>query len=86
MKLKVDIKSRMKNPWFWAGILSVICVAIGANPESFTTWQSVWEQAVHIASNPFLLITVVLAVLGQFVDPSTPGFCDHTKEVDSQND
>ena len=54
MKLKVDIKSRMKNPWFWAGILSVICVAIGAIPESFTSWQSVWEQAVHIVSNPFL--------------------------------
>ena len=86
MKLKVDIKSRIKNPWFWAGILSVICVAIGANPESFTTWQFVWKQAVHIVSNPFLLITVTLAVLGQFVDPSTPGLSDQDKEVDSQND
>ena len=85
MKLKVDIKSRIKNPWFWAGVLSVICVAIGANPESFTTWQSVWEQAVHIVSNPFLLITVILAVLGQFVDTSTPGLCDQKKEVNSKN-
>lgn len=86
MKWKVDIKARMKNPWFWAGVLSVVCVAVGANPESFTTWHSVWKQAVHVVSNPFLLITVTLAVLGQFVDPSTSGFCDHTKEVDSQND
>lgn len=83
MKLKVDIKARMKNPWFWAGILSVICVAIGANPESFTTWHSIWEQIVRIASNPFLLVTVVLAVLGQFVDTSTPGLSDQKKEVDS---
>lgn len=76
MKLKIDIKARMKNPWFWAGILSVICVAVGANPESFTTWQAVWDQIINIVSNPFMLIVVILAVLGEFVDPSTPGIGD----------
>lgn len=83
MKWKVDIKARVKNPWFWAGVLSVACVAVGANPESFTTWSAVWGQMVHIASNPFLLVTVTLAILGQFVDTSTAGFGDRDEEEDS---
>jgi uncharacterized membrane protein len=30
--MKVNIPVRMKNPWFWVGIVSVAITAIGVDP------------------------------------------------------
>lgn len=74
--MKVNIPVRMKNPWFWVGIVSVAITAIGVDPMSFTSWPAVWEGIKNVCSNPMQLVTMFLAVLSVFIDPTTAGVTD----------
>lgn len=67
---------RFKNPYFWVGLLGVIFTAMGVDATTLTTWQSVIDAFKGLLCNPFLLVTVAMAVLGVFVDPSTGGLKD----------
>lgn len=72
----MDLKTRIKNPWFWAGIIGVILTAIGADPQAFTSWGVVWESVKAVVSNPYMLVTAFFAVVGVFVEPTTSGLKD----------
>ena len=74
--MKVNIPVRMKNPWFWVGIVSVAITAIGVDPQTFTSWAAVWNGIVSVLSNPVQLVTMCLAILSVFVDPTTAGITD----------
>ena len=74
--MKVNISVRMKNPWFWVGIVSVAITAIGVDPQTFTSWAAVWDGIVSVLSNPVQLVTMCLAVLAVFIDPTTAGVTD----------
>lgn len=74
--MKINIPVRMKNPWFWVGVVSVAITAIGVDPQSFTSWAAVWEGIVSVLSNPVQLVTMCLAVLAVFIDPTTAGVTD----------
>ena len=56
--MKVNIPVRMKNPWFWVGIVSVAITAIGVDPQTFTSWAAVWEGIKSVLSNPVQLCTM----------------------------
>lgn len=71
-----SLKVRMKNPWFWVGLLGVIGTAMQISPETLTSWGVLFENIKNLFSNPFMLGCVVLAVLGVFVSPDTPGLKD----------
>ena len=62
----MKISERLKNPWFWVGLGGVILTAMGVNPEMFTSWGAVKEQVLALVGNPFMLVSVLLAVLGVF--------------------
>lgn len=79
--MKINIPVRFKNPWFWVGLCGTILTAMGVSPEMFTSWGSVWEAVVNLFSNPFMLVSVVLAVLGVFVDPTTSGISDSKRAM-----
>lgn len=74
--MKVNIPVRMKNPWFWVGVVSVAITAIGVDPQTFTSWAAVWEGIKAVLGNPVQLVTVCLAILSVFVDPTTAGITD----------
>lgn len=74
--MKVNIPVRMKNPWFWVGIVSVAITAIGVDPQTFTSWAAVWDGIKAVAQNPVQLVTMILAVLSVFIDPTTAGITD----------
>ena len=76
MKIRLNIPVRMKNPWFWVGLMGVVLTAMGVNPEMLTSWALVWQAVVDLVSNPFMLGSVVVAVMGVFVDPTTAGVGD----------
>ena len=59
----VNIPVRLKNPWFWVGVISIAIASIGLDPTTMTTWGAVWAAAVAVLHNPVQLVTVVLAVL-----------------------
>lgn len=73
------MNERMKNPWFWVGLVSIALTAIGIDPTMLQSWQAVWDAVVAVLANPFQLTTMLLAVLAVFVDPTTAGFGDKPK-------
>ena len=79
--MKINITVRFKNPWFWVGLGGVILSAMGVSPEMFSSWGAVWEAVVNMVGNPYMLVSVVLAVLGVFVDPTTSGISDSKRAM-----
>ncbi len=78
---KVNVPVRLKNPWFWVGVMSVIITAIGIDSSTMTTWTSVIDAIEAVLRNPFQLVTAILAVLAIFVDPTTAGFTDSARAL-----
>lgn len=74
--MNMNIKVRVKNPWFWVGVFSVAITAIGVDPQTFTSWSAVWDGIVSVLSNPVQLCTMALAILSVFIDPTTAGVTD----------
>ena len=79
--MKMNFPVRFKNPWFWVGLGGVILSAMGVSPEMFTSWGAVWDAIVNLFGNPFMLVSVVLAILGVFVDPTTAGISDSNRAM-----
>ena len=79
--MKINIPVRFKNPWFWVGLCGTVLTAMGVSPEMFTSWGAVWEAVVNLINNPFMLVSVVLAVLGVFGDPTTSGISDSKRAL-----
>jgi phi LC3 family holin len=79
--MKIYIPVRFRNPWFWVGLCGTVLTAMGVSPEMFTSWGAVWEAVVNLFRNPFMLVSVVLAVLGVFVDPTTSGISDSKRAL-----
>lgn len=74
--MKINIPVRLKNPWFWVGLVGIILTAMGVSPEMLTSWDILGEHLLNTIKNPFMLGGVALAVLGVFVDPTTSGVSD----------
>lgn len=82
--MKINIPVRIKNPWFWVGIVGVIITATGIDPQTFTSWPAVLDGVISVLTNPVQLSAVVLAVLGVFVDPTTAGIEDSLRALTYQ--
>lgn len=74
--MKINIPVRLKNPWFWVGLVGIVLTAMGVSPEMFTSWDILLDNLVALVKNPFMLGSVVLSILGVFVDPTTNGVGD----------
>ena len=70
---------RIKNPWFWVGLVGIFLTAIGVDPSTMTTWAAVGDTFMNVVKNPFMLVTAAMAIIGVFVDPSTAGIKDETQ-------
>lgn len=79
--MKVNWKVRIKNPWFWVGLVGIVLTAMGVSPEMFTSWSAVGNSLLELVQNPFMLGSVALSVLGVFVDPTTSGVGDSTQAL-----
>lgn len=79
--MKMNWKVRAKNPWFWVSLGGIILAAMGVSADMFTSWGAVIAQAKALISNPFMLVSVALAVLGVFVDPTTAGVSDSAQAL-----
>lgn len=79
--MKINMLVRIKNPWFWIGLVGVILSAMGISPEDLTSWQAVLDMLIEFISNPFMIGTVGAAVIGVFFDPTTSGLSDSTQAM-----
>ena len=67
---------RYKHPWFWVGIGGILLTSPQVEASTLTTWASVGDLILKTASNPFLLGTTAMAVLGVFINPTSKGLGD----------
>lgn len=74
--MKINLTVRAKNPWFWVSLAGVVLTAMGVSPEMFTSWNAVADAFIGLIKNPFMLGSVLIAVMGVFVDPTTAGISD----------
>lgn len=79
--MKLNLKVRIKNVWFWVGLVGIILTAMGVSPETLTSWQAVYDAFYALVTNPFMLGSVFVAVLGVFVDPTTEGITDSAQAL-----
>lgn len=70
------MKDRIKNPYFWIGLVGVILTALQVEASTLTSWDKVLQLIVNTIQNPYLLTTTVMAVIGVVVDPTTRGAKD----------
>ena len=73
------MKQKIKNIYFWIGLMGVVFGSAGINFETLTSWKLFFEAILSILGNPVALTWTILGVLGVFVDNSTPGFKDGVK-------
>lgn len=79
--MKINWKVRVKNPYFWIGLVGMFLCAIGVDSSTLTTWGAVVEQLKEFISNPFLIGSVVIAFIGYITDPTTAGFGDSAEAL-----
>ncbi|MHC1722427.1 MAG: phage holin [Aminipila sp.] len=79
--MKINWKLRFKNPYFYIGLLGVILTAMGVSPESVTSWEIVKQHAIELLSNPYMLGSVLIAVIGVIHDPTTKGAGDSDRAL-----
>ena len=79
--MKINFKVRAKNPYFWFGLFGVILTAMGVDASMFTSWGVVWDAIVGLVSNPFMIFSVTVAVIGVLVDPTTKGVSDSSQAM-----
>lgn len=85
MKKGINWKIRIKNPYFWLGLCSVIIAASGISPESITSWTMIGDVLLDFISNPFAVISVIVAIIGVILDPTTAGVSDSARALTYQN-
>lgn len=44
-------KVRMRNPWFWVGIVSAVVSALRVDVNALTSWGAVWSCLAGIIEN-----------------------------------
>lgn len=74
--MKINIPVRLKNVWFWVGVGGVLLTALGIEPQMLTSWEALRTAVMDVLGNPYLLGSAVIALLGQFIDPTTAGIGD----------
>lgn len=79
--MKMNIPVRFKNPWFWIGLIGVFLTAIGVSPETLTSWEALRTALSDLIGNPYLLASAAMALLGQFIDPTTAGIGDSAQAM-----
>ena len=72
----INWKVRVKNPYFWIGLIAVILAAVGVSPECLTSWAILWEKVIGLLGNPFAIGCTIVAVIGYVNDPTTKGLAD----------
>lgn len=70
------MNKRVNNIYFWLGLVGIVFTAAGVDFNSLTDWNLLLKSVIGILNNPVAVMSVALAVLGVFVNPTTPGIKD----------
>lgn len=73
--------NKIKNPYFWIGLIGVILTALQVEASTLTSWDKVLLLIVDTLKNPYLLTTTTMAVLGVVTD-STQKAIDKEENIE----
>lgn len=73
----METNNRFQNVYFWLGLVGVIFAAAGIDFNSLTNWSLLFDAFMNILSNPVAICSVIAAVVGVCVDPTTEGLKDN---------
>lgn len=74
--MKLNWKVRIKNPYFWIGLIAMFLCAIGIDASTLTSWKTLLDALRDFISNPFLVGSVIVALITYVNDPTTAGLGD----------
>lgn len=81
--MKINWRLRVKNPWYWIGLIGVVfspvMAAMGVSQTDLTSWNSVLDVLRTLVSTPYLVFSAlgaVLSFLGISADMTTTGLSD----------
>lgn len=74
------MNSRLKNVYFYLGLVGVVFAAAGIDFNALTSWGLLMDGFMSILRNPVALMAVAFAIIGVFIDPTTPGLKDENSE------
>lgn len=78
---KINIPVRFQNIWFWIGLIGLFFTAIGVDVKTLTSWDALRQVMVEFLGNPYMIGAALMALIGQFVDPTTPGISDSDRAM-----
>lgn len=70
------MKSRLTNVWFYVTFIGLFLTATRIDPTTLTSWKALGTALYGFISNPFLIGTFIVACIGQWNNPTTPGLTD----------
>lgn len=70
------MKKRWKDPWFWFTLIGLFASVTHIDLESLTSWPIFFAKLEAVFMNPSLIIAFIIALIGQFRNPTTPGLKD----------
>lgn len=78
---KINVPVRFQNIWFWVGLVGLFFTAIGVDVKTLTSWDALYQVVREFLGNPYMIGSALMALIGQFVDPTTPGFQDSDRAM-----
>ena len=69
--MKARAIKRLKNPYFWIGVIATIGASANIELKDLISWNVVWEKIIYIITTPSVLAMVILALLGQWNNPTS---------------
>lgn len=79
-KIKLDIKTRLKNPMFWGHLfvsISLMCLSyFGLEINDLTTFPILWDLIKKVFSNPYVIIQIIWIIWTTIYNPLTKGLGD----------
>lgn len=70
------MEKRIKNVYFWLGLVGIVFSAAGVDFNTLTSWKLLLDSILSILNNPVAIMSVTMAIVGVFVDPTTPSLKD----------
>jgi len=72
----MNIKDKIKNPYFWFGLVSTIAIAANIDLETLTSWALLGEALEQIVMNPVKIGAIIVNVTAILVNHNTKGLKD----------
>lgn len=83
--MKINWTVRLKNPLWWAQIVSAVILPVlayfGLNWQDMTTWGAIGDLFMKSIQNPVVVVSVLVSVFNAINDPTTAGITDSNRAM-----